>query len=119
MNLMNCTKCGSLFVSIGRPVCFLCIEKERKEFEMVKKFIEEHPHSTVSQVVEATGVSEKLVIDLIKKGQIKSNEAMIVYECEICARPIHAGKVCNICKEKLTVDLKESIKPPDNKKRNK
>jgi flagellar operon protein (TIGR03826 family) len=109
MKLMNCTKCRKLFVSIGRSICPSCVEKEREEFEMVKKFLAENPHSTVSQISQATGVSQNAIIDLVKKGRIVASEAIIVYGCEICGRPIHSGKVCNICKEKLTTELKETL----------
>ncbi|MDI6785644.1 MAG: MerR family transcriptional regulator [bacterium] len=109
MNLMNCTKCKKLFVSIGRSICPECVEKEREEFDVVRKYLSENPHSTVSQVAVATGVTENTIINLVKKGSLVTNEAIIVYGCEICGRPIHSGKVCNNCKEKLTTELKESL----------
>lgn len=109
MKLMNCSKCRKLFISIGRSICPACVEKERDEFDAVRKYLSENPHSTASQIAEATGVSEEAIIGLVKKGSLVTNEAMIVYGCEICGRPIHSGKVCNNCKEKLTTELKESI----------
>lgn len=109
MKLMNCSKCRKLFVSIGRSICPACVEEERDEFDVVRKYLSENPHSTASQIAKATGVSENIIINLVKKGSLLANEAMIVYGCEICGRPIHSGKVCNNCKGKLTTELKESI----------
>lgn len=116
MNLMNCSKCKKLFVSIGRSICPECLERERNEFDMVRKYLAENPHSTASQIAEATGVQESVIIDLVKKGSISAEKAIIIYDCEICGRPIHSGRVCSICKEKLTTELKEGMGQPPFKK---
>lgn len=110
MELRNCRRCKKLFVSVGRSICPKCVDEEEKQFEIVRKYLEEHPHSTASQIAKATNVPEEQIIEFVKSGRLTIKDALIAYECEICGRPIYTGKVCIECRKKLFEELQASIK---------
>ncbi len=111
--LSNCPNCDKLFVKNAlRDVCDDCFKEEEKQFETVYTFIRkrENRTATMVQVVEGTGVSEKLIIKFIKKGRLQlSKFPGLTYPCEKCATPIREGKLCTSCQTKLRSQI-DSLK---------
>lgn len=101
MMLDNCPKCGSLFVRTQfRDVCEACYREEEKLFEKVYAFIRkrENRTATMSQVVDATGVEEALIIKWIKKGRLQLvHFPNLGYPCEKCGTMIREGRLCSAC----------------------
>ncbi|WP_339171677.1 TIGR03826 family flagellar region protein [Anoxybacillus sp. FSL W8-1294] len=99
--LDNCPKCGSLFVRTQfRDVCEACYKEEEKLFEKVYAFIRkrENRTATMSQVVDATGVEEALIIKWIKKGWLQLvHFPNLGYPCEKCGATIREGRLCSSC----------------------
>ncbi|MFE8701672.1 TIGR03826 family flagellar region protein [Cytobacillus sp. FJAT-54145] len=107
--LTNCPKCDSLFVKNQfRDVCEKCFKEEEKAFETVYQFIRkrENRTATMSQVEEATGVEEELILKFVKNGRLKLTQfPNLGYPCDKCGKVIQKGKLCNPCTEELRKQL--------------
>lgn len=104
--IRNCTKCGKIFASVhGERVCKDCIQQEKDFEEQVVKYIRNNPGSSVKEVMEATGASEKMMKRMMQDG-IFSNSAIkheegSTYPCMSCGRPITNGTYCMDCLSRL------------------
>lgn len=104
--IRNCTKCGKIFASLhGERVCKDCIQKEKEFEEEVIKYIRDNPGSSVKDVMEATGATEKMMKRMMQDG-IFSNAAVkheegATYPCMSCGRPITSGTYCMDCLSRL------------------
>jgi flagellar operon protein (TIGR03826 family) len=109
--LINCPKCGRLFVKNQfRDVCEQCYKEEEKLFEKVYAFLRkrENRTATMVQVVEATEVSESLIIKWIKAGRLKLvHFPNLGYPCEKCGKMIREGRICLECNKGLQKQLQQ------------
>ncbi|UII55624.1 hypothetical protein LS684_18670 [Cytobacillus spongiae] len=117
--LSNCPKCGDIFVLTKfRDICQKCWKEEEQAFELVYNFIRkrENRTATMTQVEEATGVDEALIIKFIKKGRLKLTQfPNLGYPCEKCGKLIQKGKICDPCSELLRKQL-QSLEKEEQRK---
>ncbi len=117
MNLENCPNCGGLFVKNRfRDICEKCYREEEKQFEKVYTYIRkrENRMATISQIVQATGVEERLIFKFIKTGRLQLAQfPNLGYPCDRCGTLIREGKLCIHCKEDLSQQLEELKKEED------
>ncbi|OQP07657.1 hypothetical protein B1690_03785 [Geobacillus sp. 46C-IIa] len=110
--LSNCAKCGRLFVKLStRDVCESCYQEEERQFERVYAFLRrrENRTATMPQVVEATGVEEKLIIKWIRAGRLQLvHFPNLGYPCDSCGAMIREGRLCANCLGKLKADLRQA-----------
>lgn len=109
--LRNCTKCGKVFTSIrGEKICRDCMD-EAKEFEQkVVQFIRDNPGTSMKEVMEATGATDKMLKRMMQEG-IFSNAGRgedFMYPCVGCGRPIHTGTYCTDCLSRLRNQTKKA-----------
>lgn len=101
MDVVNCPNCGTLFVKMKfKDVCDACYKEEEAEFEKVYQFIRKSKNRTayITQVVEATGVDEALIIKYIKNGRLRMSKfPNLGYPCEQCGNLIKSGRICDDC----------------------
>ena len=74
MELTNCPDCGEIFVKNKfRDTCEKCWKAEQTAYDTVSKYMRkrENRAATILQVVEATGVSEVLILKFIKTGKFQ------------------------------------------------
>ena len=116
MGLANCKECGKLFVQNPSGICPDCYRIEEENEELVAKYLRGNRNATISDVHEATGVAEKTILKMIKKGRI-TGDIQVEYPCETCGRPILEGRVCAECGrrvlEQVKPDPRLSTKPPE------
>jgi len=67
-DLRNCPICGKVFVKINRNLCPECIEKEEKEFELVRKYLKDNPGASVEEIAEITDVEKNSALDERRPG---------------------------------------------------
>ncbi|GAA0484877.1 membrane protein [Salinibacillus aidingensis] len=121
--LANCPNCGALFVKGARSVCDQCYKEEEAAFEKVYSYIrkKENRRATLSEVAEATGVEERLIMKFVKERRLHTSQfPNLAYDCERCGNPIQEGKICGNCRDELQRDLAreeaaESIKEQQGK----
>lgn len=109
MELTNCKKCGQLYVKNSiRDICMNCYREEEEAFERVRSFLKkrENRTATMAQVVEKTGVEEKLILKWVRSGRLRIiNFPNLEYPCENCGRPIKQGRFCDHCRKEFRVEL--------------
>lgn len=106
----NCPQCGKLYVRALRSVCESCFKEYEKMFQTVYQFIrkKENREATMEEVVEHTGVEEKIILQFIRDGRLKlTNFPNMSYPCESCGRSIREGRICDKCKQNIHDGLKK------------
>lgn len=99
--LKNCPYCQKLYRDMGQGYCAACAEKIREMEKKALEYVEQHPNVSTSEIVEATGVPEKIIISMIQNGQFLDSGSSVSYPCSMCGRPISIGFYCMSCKEKM------------------
>ncbi|MGN0326621.1 MAG: flagellar protein [Lachnospiraceae bacterium] len=101
MNVRNCRKCGRMFNYVsGPPICGKCREQAEEQFQVVKKYIEEHKTATIPQIVEDCQVDQKLIHQWIREERLSfADDSPIKIKCEICGATISTGRYCEKCKK--------------------
>ncbi|MDQ0218423.1 hypothetical protein ELQ35_03495 [Peribacillus cavernae] len=109
MELTNCPNCDALFAKTKfRDVCDACYKEEEKKFDTVYQYIRkrENRMAMISQVVEATGVDESLIIKFVKTGKLRTSQfPNLGVLCEQCGTLTREGRLCNSCSTSLRSEL--------------
>ena len=114
MDVKNCKGCGRLFQYLsGPPLCPACREALEEQFQLVKNYINENPHASITMAAEATGVSTKQIKEWIKEDRlvlsVPSADGVL---CENCGVPICSGRYCDSCRGKITNNLNSVLSRP-------
>lgn len=122
MEVMSCKSCGRLFNYMGgMPICDACKRKLEEKFQDVKRYLDEHPGASVSQVSEDMDVSAKQIKQWIKEERLYLSDATVDgITCEHCGQPIRTGRFCDKCKAAMSNSFANAIakpKEPDDKKK--
>jgi flagellar operon protein (TIGR03826 family) len=108
-DLTNCPNCGKIMAKNKfRDICQDCYKVEEKQFETVYRYMRkrENRAATIRQIVEATEVSEELILKFIKSGRIQvAHFPNLGYPCDKCGRIIRTGKLCERCLTELRGEL--------------
>lgn len=118
-NLANCPRCGALFVKSLRPICQDCHKEIEEMFQKVYTYIRQRENrmATMSQVVEATGVSVEDITRFIKEGRLHLRHLPnMEYPCESCGRGIREGRLCRECQKEIEQELEAYEKEKEAKK---
>jgi hypothetical protein len=99
-----------MFAPTVRDLCPDCIKKEEDDYALIKSYLKQNPGADVLEVSEATGVSEKRVLQMIRNGRLILDARV---SCERCGRPIDSGRFCHECLIDLGKSLESLLQPPD------
>ena len=100
--LKNCPECGKLYLEVGQKMCPACYDIELEQEQIVHTYVRDHDKCSITQIVEDTGVKEKVVLRMLKNGRfINSGGAVITYPCEKCGAEIYTGRFCEKCSQDL------------------
>lgn len=108
--LANCTRCGKLYAKTLKDVCPDCVKEYEKMYEIVYNFLrkKENRQATIPEIVEATGVEEKIILQFVKEKRLRQSQfPNLAYPCERCGNPISEGKICSNCRGTLQSDLEK------------
>ena len=106
MEVKNCPECGRLFNYIRTNLCQVCVKEAEEEFQIVRKYLREHPNVSILELSEATEISEEKIIQWIEEGRLESKlfkDAPL--KCEKCGTAIYSGRQCEPCGKGLLNDL--------------
>lgn len=72
MALLNCIRCGKLFVQdkLAVDTCPACFVLQEQEFQLCKAYLREHPTTTIQELSENTGIPLSRMMYWIKEGRI-------------------------------------------------
>ena len=110
MGLANCKECGKLFVQNPAGVCPDCYRLIEEQETKVAAYLRDNRRASIGEVHEATGVPEKVILKMIKKGRI-TGDIQVEYPCESCGKPILEGRVCAECGRRVLEQIKPETKP--------
>lgn len=114
MEVRNCKSCGHLFNYMGGyPLCERCKKALEEKFQEVKKYLDMHPNSTVTQVSEALDISGKQIRQWIREERLTlSTAGADGIMCEKCGVPICTGKYCDKCRTAIANKFAGMIAKP-------
>lgn len=111
VEVRNCKRCGKMFTYRGMAVCNDCFEQEEKDFEDVKKYLEDHPGASTLEVSTQTEVDVRTITRFLREGRLEAEGVQVVdsdLNCDKCGKPISNGRYCDDCLKKLQSELKEA-----------
>lgn len=106
--LINCKKCGSLFIKGSRDICDNCFKAELEVVEKIKTFInkKEGQKTTVEEIVAELGINKNELEELIEKGRLFSVMPKLIIKCRFCGIEIEGDQkssfVCTKCLNKFS-----------------
>jgi hypothetical protein len=100
-------------------ICPDCTKVEEDQFDVLRRFIQDNPRSTIGVVAEATGVSPKRILLYVREGRLILSEGMMgELKCSQCDTPIEKGSMCDKCSREISKGFEEVLKESnDNVKR--
>lgn len=114
VGLANCKECGKLFVQNPSGLCPDCYRLEEEQEEKVAGYLRNNRRASISEINEATGVPERIILKMVKKGRI-TGDIQVEYPCESCGKPILEGRVCGECGKRVLDQVKNEPKPQPTK----
>jgi len=105
MSLRNCIVCGKLCLDNPSRMCPDCVAKEHEAEDMVARYIRDKGKTTITEIHEATGVEEKVILRMIKQGRVYA-DGIVEYPCETCGKGILEGRLCAECSQRITSQIK-------------
>ncbi len=106
MEVKNCPECGRLFNFIRTNLCPVCVKEAEEEFQVVRKYLRDHPNVSILELSEATDIEEEKIIRWIEEGRLESKlfrDAPL--KCEKCGTAIYSGRQCGPCGKGLVDEL--------------
>jgi hypothetical protein len=95
---INCVSCGTLFeTKQNGTICQDCRQDTNKVFNVLRDYLYENPGSTVTDVVNETGLSVKVITQFLRDGRIETVGSIKLVHCESCGIPIDFGNLCSEC----------------------
>ena len=110
MTIIQCKICRKPFQSLGNKTCNECLDKIDRDFITVRDYIYDNPNSKMEKIIEDTQVEKSVILQLLKEGRLTLDTpgAGGLLLCEICKEPINSGRMCNVCKEKVSKTMTKS-----------
>lgn len=105
--IKNCSECGRLYMEIGQGVCPDCFAKEEEMEKVVYDYVRDHDKCGIKQIVDDTGVKERVILRMLKAGRFVSSGLEVTYPCRSCGAPITEGTMCPKCKNDLLNQAKQ------------
>ena len=99
--LKNCSECGKLYTEVGQGMCRDCYEKEQEQEQVVYDYVRDHDKCGIKEIVDDTGVKERVVLRMLKNGRFIAQGLEITYPCQSCGAPITTGTLCSKCSQDI------------------
>lgn len=114
MNVRTCRKCRRLFNYVmGPSFCPDCRAKEEDQFQVVKKYVQEHGRASMQEVAEACDVTMKQIQQWLRDDRLMlADDSPLAIECERCGKMIRGGKFCPTCSVEMAAKLQSAMGNP-------
>lgn len=96
---------------MGRNICPKCLEKEEDEFQLVRRYVRDHPGAGVIEVAEETEVEEDKILQFLRDGRLQSKGLTASLRCERCGQTISSGRFCDICVSEVNAEIQGQLPP--------
>jgi flagellar operon protein (TIGR03826 family) len=105
-DVQNCPNCGNIFRKTTWPICQDCKNEMENELSKCTDFIRRNRQTTMSQLIEQTGVSETNITKYIRDSKINiSDVPNLSYPCDLCETNIRKGNLCLDCRKRINSDI--------------
>ena len=115
MEVRQCDFCRAPYHSYGSKLCPECMIKLDEDFVKIRDYLYDHDRAGVEEVSQATGVTRKTIIHLLKEERLiagdENGAGCGILTCETCRKPINTGRICADCKKEVLSAIQESIGP--------
>ncbi len=119
MALINCVRCGNLFVpEKDTNVCPACIANETELLKKVTDYLRDYPLANAMEVSDKTGVPAVQIFRFVKQGSLILTEPTEAFKCRMCGKEVKKGTLCQDCIDKVK-DLKESAQKKEKERKRK
>jgi len=109
----QCDFCRMPYQSTGKKICGECLIKLDEDFIEIREYLWEHDRAGIEEVSEATGVSRKTIMYLLKEERLivgdEDGKGCGILTCESCRKPISTGRMCAGCKKEVLSAIQESV----------
>lgn len=107
--LVNCKKCGSLFIKNSRDICENCFSTEIELIDKIKHFVNENSQNKVnlSEIIKELKIDKLDLEDLIERGKLFSIMPKLIIKCRFCGVEIEDEQskinfICTKCLNKFS-----------------
>ncbi len=102
MQLKNCERCKKAFSSpvTTAKFCPTCVKKNEDELDTLTEIIEDNPNITLSELIEKTGISEKIILRFVQNDKLPKFNIQLA-TCKKCGVEINGGSYCKNCLTKM------------------
>ncbi len=114
MPLTKCPRCEKLFnkpENSQYPVCNLCIDEEQKDYEKIRKVLEEHGNINAIEISEKTGISLDVILRMCDQGWFETQDNSESIYCGRCGAPAisRTKRLCESCLIQLQRECLKAI----------
>jgi predicted amidophosphoribosyltransferase len=108
MSLAVCEFCDKAFNSYGSKICGDCGKELDDAYNKVRRYLYQQPEKAdFLAIIEGTGISEKELNYLIKKGRVEIvDRSPKSARCRLCGGETKYGTLCEACAARM---LKEQL----------
>lgn len=108
-----CMECNGIMVykGVGEYRCEDCNTSDYDDYGKVRNYLEKHRGANVSEVSDATGVSHRIIREMIKEKRFEVIDNRGNYICcEMCGVNIKSGRLCEKCEISYHRQLEEQVR---------
>ena len=113
MEIRQCDFCRAPYQSHGNKLCRECLIKLDEDFILIRDYLYEFEGAGIEEVSEATGVSRKTIMLLLKEERLIVTDdkgySGGILKCETCRKPINTGRICASCRKEIQSAIQESV----------
>ena len=113
MKVRQCDFCRMPYQSFGNKICNDCLMKLDEDFILIREYLYEHDRAGIEEVSEATGVTRKTILYLLKEERLivgdENGNSGGILKCETCKKPINTGRICAPCKKEVLSAIQENV----------
>jgi len=111
VNLANCSRCNKVFTQVSkeRVLCPACLKEEEDNYLKIFHYMTTRPAATAQEIAEGTGVDLMEIYRYVRENRLRLVKTDTGIRCESCGSPISQGKICEKCRQKLSLELKEDV----------
>lgn len=108
--VLVCAMCGRMFEMTGfRTVCPGCLEKDMKDFDIIRDYLYVHPRAKVFEVSNNLDIPVPVIKRYLKEGRLEIIEkGNLFLKCEKCGKPVCSGTQCDDCLKQSSHGYKSS-----------
>ena len=79
------------------------------QYKLVRDYLYDNPNAPIEEVVEETGVQEKIILYYLRDGRLQIAGSSGLLKCEQCGAAINSGRLCEKCMSKVNTRIVQPL----------